>query len=517
MAVATPPVHRLADLLGSLSLVGDLGFGLEPESALRSSLVATALARRIGLAETEVADVYWTALLEHVGCTGFAHEAASRYGDDLMAGAAAARTNVADPRDLFATFLPAVAGGSRLAWIRIALMELTTGTRVARQFAAAACEVGRATAQRLGLSTGVQRGLHEVFESWNGSGGAQGLKGDAISLPARIAQLSATATHFDTLGGPALAVDAVRKQSGGVLDPELASAFEADFEGLLATAGADDLHAAALDAEPRPVRTLPVSRLLDVAAAFGDIADLKTPNLLGHSSGVARIAREAAVRVGFDEVDTNRLAAAAFLHDIGRVAISAGVWDKAGPLSGAEQEQVRLHAYHSERILARSAGWRPLATTAGMHHERLDGSGYHRSAQARDLSAAARILAAADAYQAMTQARPHRPAFEPDAAAARLGQEADAGRLDPDATAAVLAAAGHTATRVRATLPAGLSEREVEVLRLVSRGLTNRQIAEHFTISPRTAEHHVQHIYTKLGLSSRAAAAIFAMEHDLLD
>ena len=260
--------------------------------------MATALARRLGLAETEVADVYWTALLEHVGCTGFAHEAASRYGDDLMAGAAAARTNVADPRDLFATFLPAVAGGSRLAWIRIALMELTTGTRVARQFAAAACEVGRATAQRLGLPTGVQRGLHEVFESWNGSGGAQGLKGDAISLPARIAQLSATATHFDTLGGPALAVDAVRKQSGGVLDPELASAFEADFEGLLATAGADDLHAAALDTEPRPVRTLPASRLLDVAAAFGDIADLKTPHLLGHSSGVARIAREAPVGSG---------------------------------------------------------------------------------------------------------------------------------------------------------------------------------------------------------------------------
>ena len=511
------PVHRLADLLGSLSLVSDLGFGLEPESALRSSLVAAALARRIGLAETEVADVYWTALLEHVGCTGFAHEAANRYGDDLMANAAAARTNVADPRDLFATFLPAVAGGSRLAWIRIALMELTTGSRVARQFAAAACEVGRTTAQRLGLPTGVQRGLHEVFESWNGSGGAQGLKGDAIALPARIAQLSATATHFDTLGGPSLALDAVRKQSGGVLDPELARAFEADSDALLATAGADDLHAAALDAEPRPARTLPAARLVDVAAAFGDIADLKTPHLLGHSSGVARIAREAAGRSGFDDVETNHLDLAALLHDIGRVAISAGTWEQPGPLTGAQWEQVRLHAYQSERILARSAGWRPLATIAGMHHERLDGSGYHRSAQARDLPPVARILAAADAYQAMTQPRPHRPGIAADEAASRLQQEADAGRLDQDATAAVLAAAGHAARRVRSPLPAGLSEREVEVLRLVSRGLTNRQIAEQFTISPRTAEHHVQHIYTKLGISSRAAAAIFAMEHDLLD
>jgi hypothetical protein len=105
---------RLADPLAALSLVTDLGFGLPPESALRSCLVATALARRLGLDETGVADVYWTALLEHVGCTGFAHEAAGRYGDELVLGAAAARTDPTDPRDLFATFLPAVTwAGSR--------------------------------------------------------------------------------------------------------------------------------------------------------------------------------------------------------------------------------------------------------------------------------------------------------------------------------------------------------------------------------------------------------------------
>jgi HD-GYP domain-containing protein (c-di-GMP phosphodiesterase class II) len=480
--------------------------------------VATALARRLGLDEAEVADVYWTALLEHVGCTGFAHEAASRYGDELVMGAAAARTDFGDPRDLFRTFLPAVnAGGGRLAWLRIAVMELTTGARVSRQYATAACEVGRTTAQRLGLPAGVQRGLHDVYELWNGSGGARGLKGDAISLPARIAQLSATAVHFDGLGGPELAVGAVRKQSGGALDPELAAAFEAAAPELLNAAAADDLHAAALDAEPRPARMVQTARLSEVAAAFGDIADLKSTYLLGHSGGVARLTLDAAGRSGLDAAETDRLQVTALLHDIGRVGVSDSIWDRSTTLTGAQWEQVRLHAYQSERILARSSALADLAPIAGMHHERLDGSGYHRGAKAREIPAGVRVLAAADAYRAMTQDRAHRPALEPDEAARRLQADVEAGRLDGDAVTAVLDAAGHPTTRTRTALPAGLSDREVEVLRLMARGLSNRQIGERFTISPRTAEHHVQHIYDKLGVSSRAAAAVFAMEHDLLD
>ena len=95
--------------------------------------------------------------------------------------------------------------------------------------------------------------------------------------------------------------------------------------------------------------------------------------------------------------------------------------------------------------------------------------------------------------------------------------DADAGRLDRDAVGAVLDAAGHARPRSRDHLPAGLSEREVDVLRLVARGFSNRQVAQALSISPRTAEHHVQHVYTKIGVSSRAAAAVFAMEHDLLD
>jgi HD-GYP domain-containing protein (c-di-GMP phosphodiesterase class II) len=183
-------------------------------------------------------------------------------------------------------------------------------------------------------------------------------------------------------------------------------------------------------------------------------------------------------------------------------------------LTASEWEQVRLHPYHSERILSRSSALAPLAPLAGMHHERLDGSGYYR--QATMIPTGARVLAAADAYQAMTQERPHRPALTPSAAAEQLNSEAARGRLDAEAVRAVLDAAGHPPARARLTWPAGLSDREVQVLRLVARGYSNREIARVLWISPKTAGHHVQHIYAKIGVSTRAAAAMFAMEHDLI-
>jgi DNA-binding NarL/FixJ family response regulator len=176
-----------------------------------------------------------------------------------------------------------------------------------------------------------------------------------------------------------------------------------------------------------------------------------------------------------------------------------------------------MHPYHSERILATSSVLEPMARAAGMHHERLDGSGYHRGCRARELPPAARVLAAADGFHAMTQERPHRVALTAEQAADELKQEVRLGRLDPDAVSAVLEAAGRRSPRRRDNLrPGGLSERQIEVARLVAAGFSNPEIASRLVISRRTAEHHVQHIYAKIGASSRASAALFAMEHGLL-
>jgi DNA-binding CsgD family transcriptional regulator len=177
---------------------------------------------------------------------------------------------------------------------------------------------------------------------------------------------------------------------------------------------------------------------------------------------------------------------------------------------------VRLHTYFGERVLARCGGLAEVGAVAARHHERLDGSGYHRGAAAGDLSLAARVLAAADACQAMTEPRAHRPGLARDVVARALDDDVVAGRLDGDAVAAVLQAAGLRAGSARRAFPAGLTGREVEILRLVARGHSNKAIAAQLHLSPKTVGHHVAHVYAKAGVSTRAAAALFAVEHGLL-
>jgi HD-GYP domain-containing protein (c-di-GMP phosphodiesterase class II) len=270
-----------------------------------------------------------------------------------------------------------------------------------------------------------------------------------------------------------------------------------------------------MEAEPEPHSLVDESGLDGVLEVFADFVDLKSPFTLGHSREVASLAVAAAGSIGLPVGKVAVLRRAALTHDLGSIGVANGVWDKHGPLSDTEWERVRLHSYYTERILSRSPALAPLALTASMHHERLDGSGYHRGPGV-SLSGAACVLAAADAYQAMTQPRPHRPAHAPDDAAALLRGDVAGGRLDRAAVDAILHAAGQPTTPARRSWPAGLSDREVEVLCLISRGLSKKQVAEALVIAPSTADHHVRHIYDKIGVSTRAGAAVFALEHGIL-
>jgi HD-GYP domain-containing protein (c-di-GMP phosphodiesterase class II) len=207
---------------------------------------------------------------------------------------------------------------------------------------------------------------------------------------------------------------------------------------------------------------------------------------------------------------------AALAHDLGRIGVSNAIWEKPGPLGFGEWERVRLHPHFTERAFAQSPALAPIGVVAGSHHERLDGSGYHRGTRGSELDQTARILAAADCYGAMREARPHRPALEAAAAETELRREAGEGRLDPDAVDAVLAAAGHRVPQRPRELPAGLTERELEVLLVLVRGRSNPEIAEDLGISAKTVGHHVQHVYQKAGVRSRAAATLWAFEQDLV-
>jgi HD-GYP domain-containing protein (c-di-GMP phosphodiesterase class II) len=264
-----------------------------------------------------------------------------------------------------------------------------------------------------------------------------------------------------------------------------------------------------------PLRQLSEEGLDAALRAMADFVDLKSPFLVGHSSGVAELAAAAAERMGLPPNDALTARRAGWVHDVGRAGISSGIWGKEGPLTADEREQIRLHPYLTDRVLARPAFLRALSGIASMHHERLDGSGYFRGAPAGQQPPLARILAAADAYHAMTEARPHRPALEQGLAARELRAEVKAGRMASDAVDAVLEAAGQPARRRRETV-AGLTGREVEVLRLLARGLSIKEIGRTLFVAPKTADAHIQHIYAKAGVSTRAAATMFAMQYDLL-
>jgi HD-GYP domain-containing protein (c-di-GMP phosphodiesterase class II)/DNA-binding CsgD family transcriptional regulator len=506
-------VFRTLELLGGLSLVTDLGTGSPLEESLKRCLVAARLAKIIGCTDAEVSDVLYTALLQHLGCTAYAHEAAKVWGDDIVTARVSFLSDSGELADMWRVWIPEMARETGRSKARVLATTVVTARR-ATEGPAATCEVARGASQGLGLPEPVQDGLSNMFAMWNGKG-FPNTAGEAIPLTARVMQVALTAVMFASHANTEVAISEVRRRAGTQLDPSLADVLVERADELLGDLDEIDPYQAVLDAEPHPVRRVEKGDLADVARTFGNLVDLKSPWLLGHSAGVGDLAAAAAGMLGLrDDVNTVRIAG--YLHDLGRVGVSSAIWDKAGPLSGIERDQARLHAYHSERILARIPPLTRLAKLAGEHHERCDGSGYHRGSTAAQLSMASRLLACADAYRRWIEDRPYRRALAPARAADRLEAEARAGRLDADAAAAVIEAAG-LPRGVRRARPADLTERQVEVLRLVSRGLSNAEIAERLVLSRRTVEHHVQDIYLKIGASTRAGAAMFAMQHGLAD
>jgi HD-GYP domain-containing protein (c-di-GMP phosphodiesterase class II) len=500
---------RTAEVIATLSLATDLATGLPLEHGLRSTLVAMRLAECLGVDPRTAADTYYACLLFYVGCTADSEQASEIFAGDLHGEYTPVMFG--SRSELVRGLMRALAQPDRPAPVRAAQIarRLPRALRSQAGHLASICEVGEMLTERLGLPLTVQALFAGFTERWDGKGMPAGAGGPDIPLPVRIVHVARDATFHRMLGGTEHAVAVVRERAGGAFDPAVVGELAGAPELLAHDAGASAWDAA-LGAEPGPTSSLEGIAIDRALAAIGDFADLISPCLAGHSSGVAELTAGAAQRCGLAAADGRR---AALVHDLGRVAVHPRIWEKAGPLTMDEWEQVRLHPYQSERVLSRSPFLAGLAEVAGAHHERLDGSGYHRGASGSAVCLGGRVLAAADAYHAMTEPRPHRKAFTATTAAQRLAEEASAGRLDPDAVTAVLEAAGQRAPRI--DRPAGLTEREAEVLALIARGLQTKQVGRALGISAKTADRHVQNVYGKIGVSTRAGAALFAMEHGL--
>jgi HD-GYP domain-containing protein (c-di-GMP phosphodiesterase class II) len=513
---AARPGVRLAELLAVLSLATDLGMGQPMEHVLRQCLISLRLAQRVGLDEAGREVVFYAALLAWVGCHVDAYEQAKWFGDDLALKADFRRVDFASAAAGPLFMLRHLGAGRPAAErARIGAAFAGDGRRAAETMLENHWLAADDLAARLGLAQRVRDTVEQTFERWDGRGVPKGAKGEEILLTSRLVALADVVEVYHHAGGTEAAVAVARQRRGTQFDPQVVDVFAAEAAAMFADLDEAGSWEAVMESEPGLRARLAGAELDSALEAIADFTDVKSPFTIGHSRSVADLAGQAARGLGLDDRAARLVRRAGLVHDLGRLGVSNAVWDKPGRLSPAETERVRLHPYLTERILARSPALAPLAAIAVQHHERLDGSGYPRGLAAAAMSTEGRILAAADFYRARTEPRPHRPAVPAPEAAALLRAEARAGRMDGDAVAAVLGAAGHRATR-RTARPAGLTGREVEVLRLLARGLSNKEIAEQLVISRKTAAHHVEHIYAKTGTANRALACLFAARHGLI-
>jgi DNA-binding CsgD family transcriptional regulator len=504
---------RRTELLAILSLAVDVALAQPLEQGLRTALVADRLAQALSLPTPQRDRTREVALLRHVGCTAYDEDMVGLLGDEMAFRAGAATVDWGQPREaapylfrhLWRTARPGGAGPTLPSGGRLGrLAALPRAPHVFAQAGRAVCEVGDLLAADLGLDDTGRASLVALYDRWSD-------QGDRMPIEAQVVQVAEVVAVFVGAGGPQEVERVLDRRRGAALDPVVAGVALRDLPGLVEELDGPHVWERVLEAAPHPPDPLTATELTALSRAVGRFADAKSPYTTGHSARVAELAGPAAARLG---ADVQAVRQAGHLHDVGRVGVAAPVWTRPGPLSRSDHEQVRLHVYLTERILSAAPALAAPAYLASCHHERLDGSGYHRGLAASALGVGCRVLAAADAFAAMSERRAHREALAPAEATRQLRADVRAGRLDGAAAEAVLDAAGQPAARP--TRPAGLTAREADVLRLLARGMSNPQIARTLVVSPKTVGHHVESIYAKAGVSTRAAAALWAAQRGLV-
>lgn len=524
MSGTQPTDASLAELLCALSYATGLGLGDRIDHGLKSAYVGLRIADALGLAAEDREAVYYGALLKDVGCTACAAGFSAFFPDDELV-----------PRLDFMLVDPASIG-SMVGWLsRNVALDRRLPERVGKLLSFVArcgavikesmtghCEVAETFARRLGFPEGVQRAVRFQLERWDGKGMAYGLTGDESPIAARILHAAQTLELTQSIGGRSAATALARERRGTRFDPLVVDAFlalseRADFWSPLEQ---EDAGESILSMRPPTIAERSTEEQVDeVCEALAAFTDIKARETWHHSRAVAELAVDIGRQMGLNSGELTRLRRAALVHDLGNVAVPFAIVAEAEGESLSERhfEQARLHPYYTQRILERVAPLSELAEAAAAHHEWMNGRGYHRQLAGDQIPLNGRVLAVADAYENLTR-QPGAPQ-DPRERAARLrplvGDRFDAQCYEALA-AAVTGSRAAPASPGRARHPGGLSEREVEVLRLLAQGLSNPQIAQALVVSKKTVEHHLEHIYNKLGISSRTAAVVFAVQYGLV-
>jgi HD-GYP domain-containing protein (c-di-GMP phosphodiesterase class II) len=516
---------RRADFLMALAYATDLATGHSRDFALRSCVLAMRFAEVAGLDVETRRAVYHQALLRYIGCNADTHLLAAAFGDEIAMRRDLQRIDIGNKAELGETIARAITrslSGLPAAELADAVQRGLAGAmQVSVPILSGHCEVARRIAERIGLPGDVCDNLGQLYERWDGKGLPRGLSGEAVTLPVRLVTLAQDAIALAEAHGLETMKAMIGQRGGGAYEAALAELFVAHAEPLMTGLEGPVDREAILALEPAPHAMLDEAACDEAYLAIADMIDMRMPFTFGHSRAVSSVAHAAGRLLGLPASDIRDLRWAGYAHDLGELAVPVSTWLRAGPLTERETDDAHLHPYFGERALAAlGSNGRAVAALVLRHHERLDGSGYHRSAMAPDLSPAARVLAAAEAFQTAREPRPHRPPMTDAAAAASLRQAAREGRLCPEAVEAVLTCVGQATRRTTSGRTSGgisgLTAREMEVLRLIAGGRTAKEAARELGISPKTADNHIQNLYAKIGVTTRAGAALFALERGLL-
>jgi HD-GYP domain-containing protein (c-di-GMP phosphodiesterase class II) len=518
--MAASPIRR-ADFLMTLAYATDLATGHSRDFALRSCVLAMRYAEIAKLDQDTRRSIYHQALLRYIGCNADTHLLAAAWGDEITLRRELHYIDIGNRTEFVELFVRAIkrkypdASPEELA--KAVERGLAEAPQVNIPILSGHCEVAQRIAERIGLPQEIRENLGQIYERWDGKGLPRGLSGNAVRFPVRVVTMAQDVIALNDHDGLATMKEMIAKRTGGGYEPELVDILLTNAEKLLAGLDGPVDRETILALEPLPHSMLSEEAAEDAYVAIADMIDMRMPFTFGHSRAVASLADAAAKRMGLPVSDIRDVRRAAYTHDIGELAVPVSTWMRASPLTERETDAAHLHPYHGERALASLGGdGKAVASLVQRHHERLDGSGYHRNSRGPDLSPAARILATAEAFQTAREARPYRPALSDTAAAAKLRAAVKDGKLCPDAVEAVLACAGQPARRVTGARLAGLTPREIEVLRLIAGGDTAKEAARKLDIAPKTADNHIQSLYSKIGVTTRAGAALFALEQGLV-
>ena len=505
----------------ALAYATDLATGHSRDFALRSCVLAMRLVGSARFDDNTRRAVYHQALLRYIGCNADSHLLAGAWGDEIALRRDLQRVDFGDKAEFVQVFVRAITrtfSDARPAELAKAVERgLAEAAQVNIPILSGHCEVAQRIAERLGLPEDIRASLGQIYERWDGLGLPRGLSGDAVTFPVRLVTLAQYAIALHEAHGFEGMKGMIAKRAGGAYEPALAELFLKDAERFVAGLDGPVDRETILALEPTPHAMLDEQACEEAYLAIADFVDMRMPFTFGHSRAVASLAEAAGKRLALPASDIRDIRWAAYTHDIGELAVPVSIWMRAGPLTERETDAARLHPYHGERALASLGGdGKVVAALVQRHHECLDGSGYYRNSRGPDLSPAARILAAAEMFQTAREARPHRPAASDASAAAVLRGAVREGKLASDAVEAVLTCAGQPSRRAAPERLAGLTPREIEVLRLIAAGDTMKEAARKLDIATKTADNHIQSLYSKIGVTTRAGAALYALERGLV-